>query len=428
MHQASLLARRLCVLAGLTLACLSPDAAAQVIDAFPPSLPGYENDYLLPGPPPVQDGPDAAASRGIRFGDITLSPALTELGGYDTNPDGVSPGGSALEETRVSLGAQSDWRRDALDAALTLDDLDYPCRTLDSQTDWTASAAGTLDLGRGHLDLAYSHLAQNLDPQQLGTEGVTAPIPYTDDDLRTDADIVLGQLRLIPAFDAQLFHFDDKIPADQAASFGALDRTELAETLTGLLDLSEGRALLAILRDTQAAYRPPAGVPDPNYNDLLAAVGLDFQTDAPIRLRAVAGGERRDADTGGTVTTPFFEASVLWQPTRLTGVTLTFRRRLADAATTTAGTDILTEGRLELDHALRRNVLLTAFADVGASDYQEGAAGSSQRVENYGASIEWAFSRHATLSLNYAYDKDDEGAGLRSGISNAITLGLTLQE
>ncbi len=411
------------VLAASALA-VSASARAQVIDAFPPSLPGYENDYLLL---PLQGGSDTGAT-GFHVGDFLVSPTLTERGGYDSNPYGVSGQGSAVEETKVSLQAHSDWRRDALDGQLTLDDIDYPGRSLYSQTDWTAALAGALDLGQGHVDLGYSHLALNLDPQQLGTVGVTAPISYNDDDVRTDADIVLGRVRLVPAFDLQALHFDDGPPTPIAASFGALDRTELAETLTGLVELSKGRSLVALVRDTQADYRQLSGVPDSNYNDLLAAAGLDYQADAPIRLRAVAGGERRVTRADGTITTPFLEASIVWEPTRLTDVTITVRRRLADAATVTAGTDTLTEGRLEIDHALRHNVLLTAFADIGSSDYGAGDnPGPTQLVQQYGASASWSLTRHLALTLDYTYEHDDEGAAILDGTSHTVTLGVRIQ-
>lgn len=429
MHPDAGLPRRLAVAAACALASLAGPARAQVIDSFPASLPGYENDYLLL--PLQSENGREAAGHGIRLGDFVITPVLTELGGYDTNPYGVSGSGSALEETRVLLGARSDWSRDALDGQFTLDNINYPSQSLYGQTDWTASAGGSLDLGRGRLEIGYSHLALNLDPQQLGTQGVTAPIPYTDDDVRTDADIVLGRVRLVPALDWQTLQFasEPSVSAEQAASFGALDRTSLAETLTGLFELSEGRSLVAIVRDKQADYRQLTGVPDANYNDLLAAVGFDYQADAPIRLRAVAGGERRVTQADGTISTPFIEASVLWEPTRLTDITLTFRRRLDDAATVTAGTEILTEGRAEIDHALRRNVLLSVFADIGVSDYQQGAAaGSSQRVDQIGVSVGWGLSRHAVLSLSYNYGKDDEGEGFPGGTSNVVTIGLKLQD
>ena len=409
-----------------TALAASPPAPAQVIDAFPPSLPGYENDYLLL---PLQDDDGTnPATHGIRLADFLVYPALTERGGYDRNPYGVSGQGSAVDETRASLQASSDWRRDALDGALTLDNTDYPGHALYAQTDWTGALGGTLDLGQGHADLAYAHLALNLDPQQLGTIGVIAPIPYNDDDVRTDADLVLGRIRLVPALEFQTLHFDGGTPTPTTASFGALDRKELAETLTGLFELSKGRSLVALVRDTQADYRHLQGVPDGDYDDLLAAAGLDYQADAPIRLRAVAGGERRATRADGTITTPYLEASILWEPTRLTDITLTFRRRLADAADVTAGTEILTEGRLEIDQALHHDVRLTVYADIGSSDYGAGDdPGPTQLIEQYGALAWWSLSRHVALSLAYDYQHEDEGAGALDGTSHTVTLGLRLQ-
>ena len=116
----------------------------------------------------------------------------------------------------------------------------YFSRPLADETDWTAALAGSLDVGRSKLDAGYSHLALNLDPEQLGTLGVVAPAPYTDDDGRLDADIVLGRVRLIPAFDLQNLVFGSAASEPAPQSSEDLDRLVVTATLTGLVELSNG--------------------------------------------------------------------------------------------------------------------------------------------------------------------------------------------
>ena len=382
---------------------------------------------------------DARVARSNTFtlGDFEIQPTFEESTGYDTNPLGDNGRGSSLLDTRARVQIGSDWTRDVVGADFSVDNASYLDRPSASQTNWQTAIGGGLDVAGSRLSLGYTHFALNLDSQELGVVGVTTPIPYSDDDVRVDGNLVFGRVRVIPQLDVQSYSFG-QVSNLSPVGFSDLDRTLVAETLTGLFELSRGRSIVVLIRDTAAGYNNNVPGINNDYNDLVGFVGVDLQADALFRLRALVGGENRTfTSPTPSLLTPALQIEVTYAPTRLTSVITTFTRRLEDAASVQTGSQTLTEGRIEIDHALRRNIALSAFADVGSSVYPTALAGgspTSQMVENFGVNASWDLNRHVRLTLAYSYflnSFSQSGLTVSNGASsttNVATLGLTLSQ
>ena len=426
--------------AATTLAAAYPARAQLISQYLPPTLPGYESDLTLPMAP--YDA-RVAAGRGVEIGDFNLAPKLSESAGYNSNPLGDGSRGSSLLDTNASVSLGSDWARDALDASLSVDNTSYFDRPIASQTSWSTSLGGRLDVGNGSVDAAYSHLAENLGPTDLGVLGVTDPVPYQVDNLRLDDNIVLGRFRITPSFGYEHVTFGQAagpIPID----YSSLDHDVLSGGLTALYALSTGRSLVAVLQGATAAYSTGLGASESNYSDVLGLAGIDIQAAALIRIRALVGGESRTFNQAATqsMTTPTAELDVIWQPTRLTTVTTTVSRRFQDATSPFSNSQATTDGRFQVDHALRRNVELSAYVDVGSSGFSANAVdtaanNTSQMQTSFGASAVWTVNRHVNLLLTYNYSQNSYTGGLvtmpgsfvqPNETFNTVELGLTLSE
>ena len=417
---------------------VAEEASGQVIDRdFPVSLPGYEGDLTLPM---QETDPRVSRSQGVEIGDFDLQPSLDESLGFNSDPLGNASGGSSLLETNAGVSLSSNWKRDALDAILNVDDQQYFDKPTATETNWMTGLGGSLDFLGSRWDLGYTHLAENLGPQQLGTAGVTAPVPYSDDDVRFEDNLVFGRSRLVPTIDYSTFSFG-QAAGPFATNYAALNRQSVAGTLTGLYELSRARSVVVLFRDTSTRYATaPVGVPSNDFNDLLGLTGVEFEADALVRLRALIGAEARTfaSPQQPSVVTPSAELDVVWQPTRLTQVDVSLRRRLDDAATASTGSTTITEGRIEIDHALRRNVELSAFADVGTSNYTAQALGPNvnQTEQNFGTDVDWTVSRHVELRLAYSYLYNNYSNNVIattaffpvSNVANIVTLGLRISE
>jgi hypothetical protein len=434
--------RRRVVVVAVATATLSASghARAQLISQYlPATLPGYESDLTLPM---AAYDPRVAAGRGVEIGDFNVLPSLTESTGYNSNPLGDGGRGSSLADTNASVSLGSDWARDALDASLNVDNTTYFDRPIADQTSWSTSLGGRLDVGRGSIDAAYSHLAENLGPTDLGVLGVTDPVPYSVDNLRLDDNIVLGRFRITPSFGYEHVTFG-QASGPIAVDYSSLDHDVLSGGLTGLYALSTGRSLVAVIQGATAAYSRGPGASEANYSDVLGLAGIDIQTAALIRVRALVGAESRTFNQAAaqSMTTPTAELDVIWQPTRLTTVTTTLSRRFQDATSPFTSSQATTDGRFQVDHALRRNVELSAYVDVGSSGFSatvtDPAANNTEQMQtSFGASAVWTLNRHVNLLLSYNYSENSytgdlvtSGSFLRpNNTYNTVELGLTLSE
>ncbi len=410
---------------------------------FPTGLPGYESDVTLPMPdydPRVEHGHD------FRIDGLDIGASASEAVGYDSAPLGSFGGSSPTVVTGANVSLHSDWNRNVIGAQIGVDDHRYVDTPIANYTNWDAAFGGGIDVGEDRINLGYDHINQNLAPTELGVLGVTAPVPYSDDDERLNADIPFARFRLLPAFEHQQFSFANLV-TPIPLFYSTNDHDIWSGALTGLYALSKGRNLVVMVRGTSAGY-VPNGTPVRNdYDDVIGFVGVDFQADAVVDVRALIGAESRHFRflPSQTSTIPTAELDLTWQPTRLTTVLLWFSREFQDSTFPFAGSEVTTLGRAEIEHALRRNVELRGFASVGSSDYGTGngallaaqPANSNQLLTTLGLETEWDVNRHVALKLDYNHSINDYGGQvtafttrfntIRSYNQDSVTLGLTLQ-
>ena len=430
-------ARRSAALGGAA-ALIAPAARAQLVDQyFPASLPGYANDLTLA---PQSFDRSLQAQKGIEVGDFDITPSLSENLGYDTSPLGSFGRGSATVETTGVVTALSDGRRAPRRAPGSRDTTVYPEESIANTTNWTASLGGGLDVDDERINLAYSHLAEHLAATELGTIGIVAPLPYADDDVRLDTDVALGQFRIDPSFDFQNVNFGASGGTD-AGSYGVRDHDIYSGTLTGLYELSRGTSLVAIVRGTRADYAG-TGASSNSYDDVLGFGGVQIPATALLQVEALVGAEYRSftVNRGQTIATPTAEFDALYRISKLTTLTATLGRRLEDPTSLFESTQATTEGRFALTHELRRDVTVSAFVDVGASQYSSSAdniASTTQVLTNTGVTVAWHFNRLWSLTFNDTFSANDYGkgasnwtgtalAGQRSYVANSVSVGLTL--
>ena len=426
---------------------LTSSAHAQIVQQyFPTDLPGYQSDITLP----MQDtDPRVLHGQGFRIGGLDLDASASETPGYDSAPLGSFGGASPTFRTDAALDLHSDWSRDAVGAQLGVDNHVFTSTPLANYTNWNAAAGGSLDVGESRVNLGYDHIAQNLAPTELGVVGVTAPVPYSDDDERLNARIPFAQVQWIPAFEHQQFNFGN-LTTPVPLEYSNNDHDIWTGSLTGLYQLSKGRSVVATVRGSTASYVANGTAPRNDYNDVLGFVGVNLQATAVFEVRALVGAENRSfrflpAQSG---TIPTAEVDLIWQPTLLTDVLIWFTREYEDPTFPFASSEVTTSGRAELEHALRRNVELRAFASVGSSSYGGGGNGvaalaaeqkatTNQLLTTLGGEAEWDVNRHLALKLDYNHNINDFSGRLsafvtpfnevRSYSDDVVTLGVTLR-
>jgi hypothetical protein len=408
-------------------------AAAQVIDAYFPAFVGSLSGNTVLSRPHPED-----QNLGVRLGSFVLQPRLTESIGYDSNLDGVPNGhGSPVIESQASTGIASDWSRNSLDAYFGVDDRRYPSRSIQNETDWTASLGGSHQIGNDQLFGSYNHLELTERPGDLGATDITRALPFSVDDIRLGYTIGdVGRFSFTPDVNFRGLGFSSSLLTNGAPD-SQRDRDILQAELTSRYEFSPQRDLLVVLRGTQIDYtKTPVGSISGNSNGVSLLTGLDYAATGVFRYRFLVGYQIRDYVNRqvSNLSAPTVEASVMWFPSGLTAVTATARRDIEDAADESLAGFTYTSGRLSVEHEYRRNLLLNGYVEVQHGDFRAtgrqlantpfAQSASTQNVYQVGAGATWLISSNLRASLQGGI-ADRSGAGAGSYRENSASLSLT---
>jgi hypothetical protein len=381
---------------------------------FSPGVPGYENDMgvtVVTRVRPLYEEP------GIRFGDWVIHPDLDESTGYNSNILGLEGGPSSwVIETHPSLTINSDWARDAFGAAFSADNFQYPEASNQNETNWQAQIGGAYTIGRGNLEMAYSHLALNELPNQIGAPPTSAPLPYTVDDVRTNYTFDLGRLKIVPNFEYQHWSFGSTVFAGAETNFDFRNRSVYEGGVTFRYELSGRTNLLLVTQGNGSQFAAqPDGQPSLSSHGGLAMTGIDYQYSGLWRYQLLFGVAVRGfaAAQFKTQATAIAQANVIWTPTGLTTVTASLLRTIEDPTQEATSGYYYNAVQLRLDHEYLRNVLLDVEGGIQNADY---FTGGTQNIYYAGGGATWLLNRWLRLSAHYQYSR---------GRSSTTTIGET---
>lgn len=389
---------------------------------FQPGVPGYGQELgvtVLSRARPEYD------PLGVRVGDFIIRPEIDESVGYDSNVLGTSPSKGAFDfDTQGSVRANSDWGRNSLGAAVTVDDRRLTSETLEDRTDWTATLGGTYEIGRDVLTLAASHFSLHQDPTGIDTQQFTVPgqfttnpIPYTLDDVRASYATTFGRFGLTPAVDFEHLSFSNlklfsingaPIPGPVGGTVAGVpinqsyrDRDILEGSVTGRYEFAPLRNAVLVVRDVNTDYNSSQASdfgPARSSNAVEVLAGLDYVADAVWRYRALVGYEVRDFNSPlyKSHSAPIVEANVIWQPSGLTTVTAKLLRTIEDASDENVSGYDYTSAKLSVDHEYARNILLSGYLAAQRADYLQTT--NNETYYGVGAGVTWLVNRHVRLT------------------------------
>jgi len=369
--------------------------------------------------------------QGIPAGGFRLFPTLSISGIYDDNVFRTTSnaGSDYYMEVVPQIDLRSQWSRNFLGLKLAAKHDHYARFASETRTEWTAAAAGRLDILTGTaLSGSAQHKAtfeERNSPDQVNAAEPT-PIQETQARLAFSYNPYRIGVRLSAEYDRITFD-STKLVGGGFLDNEDRDRDEYFATLTALYEASPGYGLFlrsayekrvydlqtgrAFGRDSQG-YRVDAGV--------------DFLLSRLIRGEAYAGYLRQDvenpafADLSGID----YGAALRWFPTELITVRLDAAR--TPGATTIAGASLADHKSVSLgiDYEFRRNVILQADAGYDNTNFE----GAPRRDQTFSTALGVRYLLNPTLTASAKFTHESRDSTL-SGFGygdNTISLGVSV--
>lgn len=390
-----------------------------------------------PPPPRKRTTPeqDPWAAPGLRLGSVILRPGITNSIGYDTNPQriaGADAKGSAFSRHEADLDIQSDWGVHELKGRLRGSYLNYFHNHDASRPDGEGNLDLRLDAGRDTRILLESRA--RLDTQRPGSPDLTANVvgrPLTwqyGGSAGVTHDINRLQLTLRGSVDRYDYE-DAKLSSGAILSQKDRNMTQYGLRLRAGYEVSPGFRPFIQGEIDQREFDEP--VDSSGYarssKGATAMVGASFEISRQLTGEVSGGYQDRNYDDPRLKNLRGFvgDAAVIWAPTPLTTVTLRGTAELGDTTVPGSSGTTMRRTRLEIAHALRRNLTVTGFAGFGRTDYE----GQNIREDftDIGARLEYKLTRTFAIRASFTHERLNSTQPGSDYTANVSLVGIRVQ-
>jgi hypothetical protein len=415
-------------------ATASPSPAAPP----PPTVAATPTIKTKPRPKPDPNPYDPV---GVGLGSTLLFPHVEAAGGYDDNPNRLSPNfnsrPSKLFRAEGGLKVKSDWARHSLEGELRgaySEYFDFPTASrpeaagfLVARYDVTRETA--LDL-RGRL---------SLDTIRPGAPAIFSGIPAVQ---VVNRPVVLGlgaqpgvtqrfnrlELSLRGTYDRVWYEnarYSDGSILDLARTsyngFGGLGRLsfEVSPDLKPFVEGSMDRRVHDLPTDFNGFYRDSVGY--------VVRGGAAFNVTELVKGEVSGGyGERTYDDPRlPELRGPIIDAALIYTPSALTTLTLRGSTTLNETTLANAAGVLTRSVALQLSHDLLRNLNVTLTGNYFANDYQ--GADVVERGGGVGVRLDYRITRTVSLRGSYMHERLDSSFPNADYTANVYSLGLRFQ-
>ncbi len=410
---------------------VQPAPPAQLVAPPTPNV-AMPQPIARKSPPKVEA--DAFAPVGIGVGGLRITPYVEVDGGYASNPNqlNVPTGGSWMLRGETGFALKSEWSNHELTGTGEFGYSKYLSQPLADRPDGQGKLDLKLNVDRD--DTADFEVRGNLSTQVPGTPGLgvnvtnrpiiatfgatggaTHDVGTLQLGLHGTIDRTINQNGALSNGTAVLLSWDNY------TAYGLQPR--IAYQLTpGIIPFVEGTIdtrkrdnpidLLGFARDS---------------NGVSARFGSTFELSRILTGQIAAGyAQRNYADSRlRTLGAPTIDASLVWTATPLTTATLKAATTINETTVTGSSGYVNHTGTLQIDHALMRNLTISATGSYGVNDYN----GVSLReiTTSAGLKAQYNVTRSLVFTGSFTHTRLDSTATGSDYTANVYMLGLKLQ-
>ncbi len=394
---------------------------------------------LLPHPPRPKPDPAPFAPLGIDVGSLRLFPYVETDTGYDTNPNQLAADavGSPYVHGETGVRAESLWSQHSFTADLRGGYYDYFLVPNASRPDAAGTVTGRIDVTRQtQINLQSTFTIQT---QQPGSPLLAIPnsVFITNRPLIVTLGQSVGVTQQFNRFAISLtgaftrYMFGDATQSDGTELLLSQDNyNDYALTARGSYELTPG--LIPFVELTGDARRYDNGVDvygfARNSNGIAGKLGSTLEFTRLLTGEIAAGyAERVYVDPRlPNLDAPTIDAKLIYTPTPLTTVNLTAATYLSETTLAFASGAISRSLSLNVTHALRRDLTLSATATYQYNIYD----GQPITEQLYSGTLkaDYNLTRSVVITGSFTHNRFTSTAPGENYTENVFLVGLRLQD
>ncbi len=384
------------------------------------------------------------AAQGIKSGGFIVRPKVSLTGAYTDNTFAIDEGLNAQfgnQEDyyvilRPSVDVESTWSRHSLNAGAYVEAYEHVDFDEANALNAGVYADGEIDVNSKttiELGGAWDQLNESRKVP-TGGDVFEDPIEYTRSEVYGGVRQEFGRIRYRGRLSYADYDYEDAVslitsnPVDQDYR----DREETSLLVQAGYAMTKDSSVFA-----RARYRVR------NYTNQLAgagfdrdstgyniAAGVDFDVSKLVRGTVALGylEEEFEDPTLASIDGVSVEAALEWFPSELTTVGARVEREVRSAALQADASFLATEFVLDVDHELKRNIILSGSLGYATDDYENIAREDERIAAQFGAI--YLINQLLTAGIEYTYEDlstDSLTTPLKDYTTNELMLTLTAE-
>ncbi len=379
---------------------------------------------------------------GIGIGSLRLSPFLEVSGGYDDNPNRLSPGtvgkrGSMMLRGDGGFALRSDWDRHSLNADLRMGYAEYFDYSPANRPDGAGLLVGRYDVTRDtQFDLKMKFSLDTIRPGAPALFTGTPQVTVVNRPIVIGAGAQPGVTHRFGRLQVSLRGTYDRVNYENAINndgtilnlaatsyngFGGAGRIsyELTPDLKPFVEGDFDRRIHDSPVDFNGFYRDSVG--------FTARGGGVVNFSELLKGEASAGyGERNYVDPRlTTLRGPVIDAALIYTPSALTTVSLRATTTLSETTLADASGVLTQSYSAQLSHDLLRNLNVTVLGSYYVNDYE--GADVFERGYTAGVKLDYKITRSISLRGSYIHERLNSSFPNADYTSNTYLMGLRFQ-
>lgn len=373
---------------------------------------------------------------GINVGAFQILPRLTISPQYDDNifASQADRQSDFITAFAPAVSVRSDWSRNAVFANASAVSTVYAKHGEENTTDVDLQGGGRYDLFHGAFVTATAEYGHQTEPRTAEdtVQSSRDPIEYDFGRLSFGATQPLNRLSFNESVDYYKYSYQDTVTFSGAPlPQGYRDDQQITASGRAAYNYDADISVFfqASYNDRSYDEKPPEVLFDRSSHGYELTVGSNFQLSRLLQGELSVGFLNQEYSSSAFhhVDGPTVHGRIEYFVTPLTTLTFTAQRNVIDTGDPRSVSALQTYGRIEIDHELRRNIILSARAGYEDDDYT--GIDRDDRRPNVSVSASYLLNRGISLAASYSYlDQESSGADRFPSYSvDVVSLSLVLQ-